>query len=119
MRTIPWQPGFTWRKLGYMAGSNSLAYRNVIEANPGWDVTTEPPIGKVIRLDMQGSAGTTQGIPTSVSTLGVQPSDLVAPFPTVATYAQALSKYSPSSLMNVDMVNGWSMDTLTAVTGIQ
>lgn len=118
MNTVPWQPGFTWRKLGFVTNSNSLAYRDVLSYNPGWDVITEPPIGAVIRLASTGSAGGTEGIPTSVSS-SVQLSSAVYPFESVSAYVRALSKYSPSSMMNVDRFNGWSMDSLPAVTGIQ
>lgn len=119
MKTVPWQPGFTWRKLGYLTNSNSLSYREVINDNPGWDVVTEPPLGAMIRLSMNSFAGATEGIGVSVNSLGGLTSKEFYPFYSLDEYTTALTRYPPSSLMNVERFNGWSMDSLPAVTGAQ
>lgn len=119
MKTIPWQPGFTWRKLGYLTSSNSLNYRDVINQNPSWNVTLEPPIGAVIRLDGNSSLGGLQGLPTSVGSISPVTARYIYPYDSVPEYTEALVRYAPSTLMNVDRFNGWSMDSIPAATGIQ
>lgn len=119
MKLIPWQPGFTWRKLGYLTGSNSLNYRQVLEDNPDWDVITEPPIGAVIRLKTPNSLGQLQSVPPWPVTTGLQVAREVYPFPSYEEYVNSLSKYSTGALMNSDRVNGWSMDSNVAFTGVQ
>lgn len=119
MKTIPWQPGFTWRKLGFVSRSSSLAYRDVLALNPSWDVTIEPPVGAVIYLEGTASSGQLEAIPTGPNGGSAQISQEVYPFDTFEDYTLALSKYSSGALMTVDRTNGFSMDSAQAVTGIQ
>lgn len=119
MKTIPWQPGFTWRKLGYITQSSSLAYREVIEDNPGWDVVTEPAIGTVIRLSDTNQMGQIDSLPVGPGGSSAQVAAEVFPFETYADYVSAIARYSTGALMNTDRTNGFSMDSAAAVTGIQ
>lgn len=119
MKTIPWQPGFTWRKLGYITQSSSLAYREVLSYNPEWDVVTEPPMGAVIQLRDANQMGQIDSLPVGPGGSSAQTAAEVFPFETYAEYVAAISEYSSGALMNTDRINGFSMDSLPAVTGIQ
>ena len=80
--SITWNPGDTWRKLGYYYYTDSLDYRGVIEQNPQWSVTEEPPVGTVMLLNVNPSrvrAGTNlSGFFVDTEDAGVQ--ELIFPF---------------------------------------
>jgi hypothetical protein len=119
--TVTWNPGDTWRKLGYFYYTNSLDYRSVIEQNPQWDVMTEPPMGAVLSLDVNDSR-----LNNSLSVSGFFPDvpdeadrELIFPFEYRQQYESQAVKYSLYSLLNYDELNGYTQDTPQATTGIQ
>ena len=119
--SITWNPGDTWRKLGYYYYTNSLDYRAVIEQNPQWDVITEPPTGAVFVLDVEDSrqlSGTTNsGFFPQLPDAYVQES--IFPFNTITEYEDQAAKYSLYSLLNYNELNGYTQDTDQAATGNQ
>jgi hypothetical protein len=119
MRTIPWQPGFTWRKLGFISYSDSLAYREVIEMNPGWDVTVEPPIGAGIYYEPSSPNAGLLGTNTTFSPSSLQAPEDIFPFSSVEEYNKALSSYQIGNVLQVDRLNGWSVDSSQARLGFQ
>lgn len=119
MKTIPWQPGFTWRKLGFLSYSNSLSYRDVLENNPDWDVVTEPPIGAVIRYDAPVPNSGLLGTNITFTPTSSEVDQNFYPFDTMDNYILSLARYSPSTLLAVDRFNGWSSDCEQALTGNQ
>ena len=119
MRTIPWQPGFTWRKLGFLSYSNSLNYREVLESTPEWNIITEPPIGAVINYDAPVPASGLLGTNITFTPDSTQTSLNFYPFNSSKSYIESLAKYTPSTLLSVDRINGWSADSTQATTGVQ
>jgi hypothetical protein len=119
MRTIPWQPGFTWRKLGFLSYSDSLSYREIIEMNPGWDVTVEPPIGAVIRYESPTPDSGLLGTNTTFSPSSLQASEDIYPFSSVKEYEKSIATYQLGNVLQVDRLNGWSMDSRQAKFGYQ
>lgn len=121
--SFPFQPQYTWRKLGYLAFSNSLDYREVLEQNPQWSVWELPPIGAQLRLDStQGTTGTpgtlTQGsfitgFPTGFSR------DEIFPYDTQEEYNTALYRYTLQGVIDREALNGMTFDSTQAITGIQ
>ena len=121
MYTLPFQQQFTWRKLGYLTYGNSLDYRAVLELNPQWNVTEDPPVGAQIVLPPPGNTGA-GGLQQSPFLYGVDgPGQLEAiyPFNTFAEYTEALGRYSVAAVEKREAVNGYSSDSVSAFTGIQ
>lgn len=118
--SIPFQPQFTWRKLGYLYFTDSLSYREVLEQNPQWTVTELPPIGAQLRISgTNGSAGTlTQGSFIFGLPAGQQ-ADAIFPYDTEQEYVNALNKYTVQGVVERETVNGITMDSIQAITGIQ
>jgi len=117
MNTLVFQPGMTWRKLGYGLYSDSMAYREVLDQNPKWSVTELPPVGTVLSSQTTPSlSGISQqssvfGRPTGLSSLEYYP------FESEGSYYSALSRYSRNSLAEVERLNGWTMDS-SAASGV-
>lgn len=117
--SITWNPGDTWRKLGYLNYTNSLDYRAVIEQNPQWNVTEEPPIGTVMILDVNESRlnATTN---SSLFFLDVEDESIqeaIFPFDYPQQYEAQAAKYSLYSLINYNELNGYTADTSVATVG--
>jgi hypothetical protein len=117
--SITWNPGDTWRKLGYFYYTNSLDFRSVIEQNPQWSVTEEPPVGAVLSLDVnsqrQLSSTNNSGFFVDTENAGIL--ERIFPFESLAEYDAQASKYSLYSLVNYNEVNGYTQDTPEASTG--
>lgn len=116
--TIPFEPGNTWRQLGYLYFTNSLEYRRVIEQNPQWNVTELPPIGAALRIE----EGTTEAIEgstflTGVTTYSVQ--DIIYPYEEVSAYTESLNRYTTEAITQVTQLNGYSQDDRAVYTGNQ
>ena len=119
MKTIAFQPGHTWRKLGFALYSDSLAYREVLEDNPQWEVLTHPPLGAAIKS--RRSPGSSVGL--SQQSLTITPiqnssSDVYFPFESELDYLTATFKYSPSALRDVERNNGWSANSVVSDVGL-
>ena len=117
--SITWNPGDTWRKLGYFYYTNSLDFRSVIEQNPQWSVTEEPPIGVVLSLDVnsQRVLSSTNNSDFFVNTENAGVLERIFPFDSLAEYDAQASKYNLYSLVNYNEVNGYTQDTPEALTG--
>lgn len=117
--SITWNPGDTWRKLGYLYYTNSLDFRSVIEQNPQWRVTEEPPVGAVLSLNVNEArvrAGTNNsGFFADTENAGVL--ETIFPFDSLAEYDAQAAKYSLYSLVNYNELNGYTQDTQEALTG--
>jgi hypothetical protein len=117
--SITWNPGDTWRKLGYFYYTNSLDFRSVIEQNPQWSVTEEPPVGVVLSLDVNSqrvlSSTNNDGFFVNTENAGVL--ERIFPFESLEEYEAQASKYNLYSLVNYNEVNGYTMDTPEALTG--
>ena len=119
MISLPYQPQFTWRKLGYLFYTDSLEYRAVLEENPQWNVTELPPIGAQLRLPTpQSSNGLKQSSFVFNLPQGSQ-ADAIFPFETQEAYNIALSKYTVAGVVLRESVNGYSFDNLPSLTGVQ
>lgn len=120
MKTFVFQPGMTWRKIGYALYSNSLSYREVLEQNPVWDVTQIPPPGTVLRGSQGGSflSGASQQ-PSIYSLQGASQSNNFSPFDSSKEYYEALAQYSSSALRKIQFINGLTSDSKPARTGVQ
>jgi hypothetical protein len=116
--TIPFEPGYTWRKLGYLYFTNSLAYRDVIEQNPQWDVTELPPVGAALRIS-NGGENNVEGSSflTGVDNFSVQ--DIIFPYQNTSEYLEAISRYTTQTVIEVNRLNGFSQDDLAVYTGNQ
>jgi hypothetical protein len=117
--SITWNPGDTWRKLGYYYYTNSLDYRAVIEQNPQWSVTEEPPVGTVMLLNVNDARVRT-GINNSgffVNTEDAGVLEAIFPFDYVEEYEAQAMKYNVYALVNYNELNGYTMDTTEALTG--
>ena len=117
--SITWNPGDTWRKLGYFYYTNSLDYRSVIEQNPQWNVITEPPVGTVLSLDVDtqrtNSGLNNSGFFTSSTDTNIQES--IFPFEYEEQYFAQAAKYNLYSIVNYNEVNGYTQDTPEAASG--
>lgn len=120
MISFPFQQQFTWRKLGYLYFTDSMAYRTVLEENPQWNVTELPPLGAQIRLTAtQGDrGGLSQGsFLFGQGTGAVQ--DIIYPYDTEKEYVEALVRYSSGAVTNRQAINGLTADSTEAFTGKQ
>lgn len=116
MNTFVFQPGLTWRKAGYAFLSNSLAYRDVIEANPAWDITSSPPPGSVLFQPEPRYAGGTMETGLMGST---ENPESYYPFNSAEEYSKSFYRYNMQSLLDVERHNGWSLTSTPILTGIQ
>jgi hypothetical protein len=117
--SITWNPGDTWRKLGYLNYTNSLDYRAVIEQNPQWKVTEEPPVGTVLILDVNDARlpASTNSSLFFVDTEDESVQEAIFPFDYPQQYEAQAAKYSLYSLINYNELNGYTADTSVATTG--
>jgi len=118
--SIPFQPQFSWRKLGYLYFTDSLSYREVLEQNPQWTVTELPPIGAQQRITGANSFGGTLtqgsfifGLPSG------EQADAIYPYDTEREYLTALNRYTVQGVVERATVNGITLDSEQAITGIQ
>lgn len=121
MSTVPFQQQYTWRKLGYLSYTDSLAYRAVLEQNPQWDVVTLPPVGAQIRFD-ESAATSNGGLLQSAPVFGLPPSattDDIYPYDNSDEYFLSLNRYTVGAITNRDEVNGYALDGYSARTGLQ
>jgi len=121
MTTGPFQQQYTWRKLGYLAYSNSLDYRAVLEQNPQWDVVTLPPLGAQIKIDtsFESNGG---NLLQSAPVFGLSSSDVadtIYPYDNREEYFLSLNRYTVTAVTNRDRVNGYALDGYSARTGLQ
>jgi hypothetical protein len=119
MRTFPFPAGMDWGKLGFTLYSNSLSYRNVLEQNPQWSVTELPPIGAILKVDDAVESGRLQGSPLSFGLASELTLNTVYPFDNATEFLNSLARYSPASLSDVEAVNGLTMVSTPAITGLQ
>ena len=120
MNTFVFQPGMTWRKLGFALYSDSLAYREVLNQNPAWDVTQLPAPGTVLRKSSSSVSGAGASQQPSVFSQALGQASLsYFPFTSQKEYYASLFKYSSLCLKEVDRNNGWANDSYSLVTGIQ
>lgn len=120
MRNFYFQPGSTWRKLGFTLYSNSLSYRDILNDNPNWTVTENPPVGTELVSSggtaFTSSAGLSQQSPV-IPTESFDNSLTYYPFDSEEGYLNSLFRYSPSALRGVERENGWSQNSTISDTG--
>jgi len=117
--SITWNPGDTWRKLGYYYYTDSLKFRAVIEQNPQWSVIEEPPVGAVLSLEVDSARNistTNNSGFFSLETDGFA-QEAIFPFEFQEQYDSQIKKYSIYSLINYNELNGYTQDTEQAATG--
>jgi hypothetical protein len=121
MITVPFQPQFNWRKLGYLFYTDSMKYRDVLDNNPQWTVTELPPLGAQLAIQSELN-GTSGGLQQSTFVFGLtagDESDVIFPYDTTQEYRTAVDRYSVYSVLFQDQLNGYSADSDSAVTGLQ
>lgn len=116
MNTFVFQPGLTWRKAGYAFFSDSLAYREVINANPIWDITSSPPPGSILYEPDASTTGMSRE--TGLMSSSQNPEDYF-PFNSAEDFNKAFYRYNMQSLLNVERYNGWSLTSTPVLSGIQ
>lgn len=120
MITLPFQPQFTWRKLGYEYYTNSLEYRAVLELNPQWNVTELPPIGAQLLLPSPDSSrGGLQQATFISGSPSEATSDEIFPYNTTTEYVDALSRYTVQGVFLRESLNGYTSESEVAYTGVQ
>ncbi len=123
MARLIFQPGSTWRKLGYALYSDSSAYREILDQNPQWTVIENPPIGTALRNkpNTMGSVGGGLAL-SQQSPIVPRPSgddtSIYYPFETKDDYFESLNKYTANALKKVEQLNGWSANSVASDTGI-
>jgi hypothetical protein len=121
MTTTPFQQQFTWRKLGYLVFTDSLAYREILDENPQWDVVTLPPLGAQIRVSSGTQTGNSQLL-QSAFVFGLPSGNVsneIFPYSSEEEYFSALNRYNVSGVTNRARLNGYSFDDYAATTGLQ
>ena len=113
--SLPFQNQFSWRKLGYLFFTDSLAYREVLEQNPQWRVNELPPLGAQLRISPKSNI--TNGLTQGGFVFGLPEPDIanVFPFSSELGYVEALVQYSLPAVLDRDRINGFSIDS-AAVT---
>lgn len=121
--SFPFQPQFTWRKLGYLAYTNSTDYREVLEQNSQWSVWELPPEGAQIRLSQISNESSTPGTLSQGSFITGLPvgefSDRIFPYSTNEEYDSALYRYTLQGVVDREILNGITFDSTQAITGAQ
>jgi len=122
MATGPFEPQYTWRKLGYLAYTDSLSYRAVLEQNPQWDVVTLPPVGAQISIDTTLTSTSNGSLLQSAPVFGL-PSNVtteeIYPYEDEREYFYSLNRYTVGAVTHRDDVNGYALDGYSARTGLQ
>jgi hypothetical protein len=121
MITVPFQPQFEWRRLGYLFYTDSLKYRDVLDANPQWNVMELPPLGAQIEVQPTSDPGS-GGLSQSSFVFGLTANDeedLLYPYNSKTEYREALDRYTLYSVFFQDSLNGYSADSSAALTGKQ
>jgi hypothetical protein len=115
--SIPFQQQFTWRKLGYLFFTDSLAYRDILEQNPQWRVNELPPLGAQLRIASQGSA--TTGLSQGGFVFGLPDGSISQffPFESEESYIVSLVKYTPEAVYNREKINGYTLDSDVTTVG--
>lgn len=120
--SVPFQQQFTWRKLGYLAFSDSLQYREVLTQNPQWKVTELPPLGAQLRISPNSvttpPGGLSQGSFIFGFGSGAESVDIY-PFPTEEHYNNSLNRYTLQGVIDRETINGITFDSAQAITGLQ
>ena len=121
--SVPFQPQFTFRKLGYLYFTNSLDYREILEQNPQWKVTELPPLGAQIRVQASANtAGTPGGLSQGSFVFGLptgQQQASIFPYDTEESYRIALDRYTLQGVIDREEINGITFDSTQAITGQQ
>lgn len=121
--SFPFQPQFTWRKLGYLAYSDSTNYRKVLEQNTQWKVWELPPEGAQLQLSQIGNESGTPGTLSQGSFITGLPvgefSDEIFPYSTAQEYDSSLHRYTLQGVVDREGLNGITFDSTQAITGIQ
>lgn len=97
----------TWGKLGYVLHGDSLAYKDVLEDNPGWDMTKIPAPGTVLfTSSVSNVTGTLTSFPY-VDRFGPEREIVSNTFPWESSQSRAdrLLSYSPSAINLRETVN--------------
>ena len=115
MNTFVFQPGYTWRKTGFVLMSDSLAYRDTLNSNPGWDITATPPPGSSLTNPGSMSLSYTNTIAVGAGS-NADPLSYY-PFDSRKEFILSLARYNSSTLLNVDRYNGWSADSTNSLSG--
>lgn len=111
MNKFPFIAGMTWSKAGFLFLSNSLAYKDVLEVNTGWDITASPAVGTLLNQPdgyVGGGLNSTYGNNTVRNYPGDN-SFTYYPFNSKEEYLKALARYPPSALRKLESCNGWSL----------
>jgi hypothetical protein len=90
----------TWGKLGYVLHGDSMAFRDVLEDNPGWDMTKLPAPGTVLfTTSMTNMTGSLTGFPY-IDRIGPERviTEDTFPWESSQTQADRLMSYSPSAI---------------------
>ncbi len=116
MNTFVFQPGLTWRKAGYAFLSDSLAYREVINANPIWDITYSPPPGSILYEPLSQSSKLS--METGLMSSSANPESYF-PFDSASEFNKSFYRYNMQSLLDVERYNGWSLTSTPVLSGIQ
>ena len=118
--SLPFESQFSWQKLGYLYFTDSLSYREVLKQNPQWKVTELPPIGAQLLISgANGFSGTlTQGSCIFGLPSGGQ-ADAIYPYDTEQEYVDALNRYTVQGVVGRGTINGVTMDSDQAITGLQ
>lgn len=123
MNTFVFQPGLTWRKAGFALFSDSLAYREILEANPVWDITQSPPPGSLVNSPASSSVSASGTVAmrsmASATYSSSLPPENYYPFETSGDYFNSLNKYNFGSLKSVDRNNGWVATSTAVIAGNQ
>lgn len=120
MITLPFQPQFTWRKLGYQYYTNSLQYRSVLELNPQWNVMELPPVGAQLLLPNPTTSGGSLQQATFISgTPEENDADAIFPYDSREEYINSLDRYTLQGVVFRESLNGYSYDSVPAITGVQ
>lgn len=123
MNTFVFQPGATWRKVGFAFYSDSLAYREILDANPFWDITKSPvpgtPLYKPEDTGLSSGGLTQAGITTNVNITSPQASNSYYPFSSESEYLRALSLYTVANTSDIERYNGWTATSSQVISGIQ
>jgi hypothetical protein len=106
--TFTFGPNFTWRKAGFLFLSNSLAYRDVLNANPEWDITSSPPPGSTLVKPNSSGVGGLNMAPITTQSFPSPSPETYYPFDSRDEYILAVIRYSPSALKSVEKCNGYS-----------